>query len=83
MKPEEDVNGNIARRIRALRLSKGIKLEDLAKAVDASPHFVTRVENGTSTLSASQLVEFSGALGVVVSVVVGDIPANYEGKTGQ
>jgi|GEM_PF-2067015 len=74
---EQRINETIARRVRALRISKGIKVEDLAQTLSLKSHSVTRIENGHSTMSASQLVRMAQALGVLVSVIVGDIPANH------
>ncbi len=75
---EDIINATIAKRVRALRISRNIKVDDLAQTLRVKSHYVTRIENGNSTMTASQLVRMAQALGVRVSVVVGDIPANQE-----
>jgi transcriptional regulator with XRE-family HTH domain len=78
MQADGDINKTIAVRVRALRLSKKMDVEALAKATSLTSHFISRIENSSSTLSAAQLVRIAQALGVLVSVVVGDVPANQK-----
>lgn len=73
---EVEIHKTLALRIRALRLSKKMSVDDMAKAVGLSSHLITRFENGSSLMTASQLVRIANALGVMVSVVIGEIPAN-------
>lgn len=76
----QNINVNIGLRVKALRLSRSISTRDIAKAVGVSPHIITRIENGTSTITVPQLVLIAKKLGVLVSVVVGDLPANGKGE---
>ena len=79
-----DVNKIIALRLRALRLSKKMSIDDMAKAIGVKANTVTRIENCTSTITVPMLVDAAKALGVLVSVVVGELPANekYEAENG-
>lgn len=71
-----DINEIIARRLRALRLSKKMSVDEMAKVMGVKSHTVTRIENSKSTISVQMLVAAAQALDVLVSVVVGELPAN-------
>lgn len=77
-----DINANIGLRIKALRLSKNISTKEIATAAKVSPHIITRIENGNSTITVPQLVLIAKKLDVLVSVVVGDLPANGKEEAG-
>ena len=71
----EKIAGVLARRILAVRISKQIDAAQVAEVLGSKPTKVTRIENGTSSLTAVDLVLIAKALGVPVSVIVGDLPA--------
>lgn len=71
----EKIAGTIARRILAIRISRQVDQATIADALGSRTTRVTRIENGTSSLTATDLVLIARALGVPVSVVVGDQPA--------
>ena len=56
----------IGRRIRHLRTSKGMTLDDLASAIDRAPSQVSTLENGKREPKFSQLQTIARALGVGV-----------------
>lgn len=70
------INEKIGLRVRAMRISKGLSKEDVGDAIGKSGHSVTRIENGRSSLSAAQLICIANLFGVLVSALVGEIPAN-------
>lgn len=71
-----DINKTIGLRLRALRLSKGISIDDMAAALKVKSNTVTRIENSTSQITVPMLVAAAQRLGVLVSMVIGEIPAN-------
>lgn len=86
MTGEDDINQTIAIRLKALRLSKKISVDDMAKALGVTPHIVTRIENRTSAITVPMLVPASRRLGVLTGVIIGEIPANAQnggGNAGQ
>lgn len=58
---------SIGREIRHLRKAKGVKLAELAAAVDRSIGFVSQVERGLSSLSIDDLRRVASALDVPLS----------------
>jgi transcriptional regulator with XRE-family HTH domain len=77
------IKTEIAKRIRALRISKGLSIDDVARTTGLTPTFLTRIENGKSDLSAEHLIAIAKALGVLVSVVIGEIRADDPQPKGE
>jgi transcriptional regulator with XRE-family HTH domain len=71
----ETLTQKIGLRVRALRISKGLDADALAKRVGISSTLLTRIENGRSDMSACLLIDIAKALDCLVSVVIGEIPA--------
>ncbi len=71
---EQSINQTIGIRVKALRLSRGVPQEQIAKAIGSKTNRVTRIESGRSGMSAVELVAVSRTLGVTVSQLVGEEP---------
>lgn len=71
---EQSLNQTIGIRVKALRLSRGIPQEKIAKAIGSKTNRVTRIENGRSSMSAAELIAMAKALGVTTSQLVGEEP---------
>lgn len=69
-----DLNRTIGIRLAAIMASKNISREKVAGAIDASTYRLARFENGTSEMTAAQLVLAAQALGVTSSIITGEQP---------
>ena len=78
----QQINDLLAERLRALRISKGVSHKALADAIGKNPNTITRTEKGSHKLTAAELVCLARTLGVQVSVLVGEIPANAPDNGG-
>lgn len=76
------INETIGLRVRAMRISKGLSKREVGEAIGTKEHSVTRIENGRSSLSAAQLVSLAKLFGVLVSALIGEIPASEEMEGG-
>jgi transcriptional regulator with XRE-family HTH domain len=64
----------VGQALRALRLTRGMSINDLARQSDLSASFLSQVENGQSDLSVGRLMRVSQALGVTPADVL-NVPA--------
>lgn len=76
-------NEKIGLRIRAMRISKGLSKREVGEVIGTKEHSVTRIENGRSSLSAAQLVALANRFGVLVSALIGEIPASEDAEGGR
>ena len=65
----------IGERVRAERLSRGVSLRSLARAVGLSPSLISQIETGKCQPSVSTLYAITSALGVSVADVFGEAQA--------
>ncbi|MGI5132871.1 helix-turn-helix domain-containing protein [Pseudonocardia sp. CA-107938] len=65
----EEAEQRITRRLRALRLERGLTLEKVAAAADLSPGYLSRVESGQRVPSIGTLVLLARALDVSVGAL--------------
>ena len=75
----------IGAQVRAVRVSKGISLRSLARAIGVSPATLSQVEHGRTGLSVPRLGRIADALGVsvahILDTVAGEVPeAESDGR---
>lgn len=73
--PGPDINGRIARRVRALRADLGLSLEALAAKCDVSRSMLSLVERGESSPTAVVLEKIASGLGVSLATLFEDASA--------
>jgi transcriptional regulator with XRE-family HTH domain len=73
----------IARRIRALRRSRGISLQQLAQATEISPGYLSEVERGHSEISGLKLARVAEHLGVSTDHLLAGRPEASSSSTIQ
>jgi transcriptional regulator with XRE-family HTH domain len=75
---ENDIDGRIGARVRALRDERGLTLEGLAERADVSRAMLSRIERGESSPTAQLLNKVCGGLGVTLSMLFAETekPAN-------
>jgi len=62
-------NINVGARIRAMRIDKGLSVNDLAEFCGLSPITIKTIENGNRGLSVHSLISISNCLGVTMTEV--------------
>lgn len=66
---DDDIDGRIGVRLRALRAGRSLTLDELAARAEVSRAMLSRVERGESSPTAQLLVKISGGLGVALSAL--------------
>lgn len=64
------IDGLVRKRLRALRLARGLSLADLARRAHLSVSTVSRIETGTRRLALDQLVSMAAALDTTLDQLV-------------
>ncbi|HHY67723.1 MAG TPA: helix-turn-helix transcriptional regulator [Alicyclobacillus sp.] len=67
---EQNIRETISRRVRELRLQKGMSVEELARAAGVSASYVYAVEAGTRGSRGEELYRVAKALGVGIGELV-------------
>lgn len=67
---ESDLDGLVRMRVRALRVSRGLSLEELALRAHLSESTLSRIENGQRRLALDSLVTLARALDTTVEQLV-------------
>lgn len=67
---DEDLDGLVRKRIRALRVAQGWSLDELATRARLSPSTLSRIENGRRRLALDQLVTLARALDTTLDQLV-------------
>jgi transcriptional regulator with XRE-family HTH domain len=67
---DEDLDGLVRKRIRALRVAQGWSLDELATRARISPSTLSRIENGRRRLALDQLVTLARALDTTLDQLV-------------
>jgi len=67
---ENDLDGLVRKRIRALRVAQGLSLEELAARARFSQSSLSRIENGRRRLALDQLVAIARALDTTLDQLV-------------
>src|SRR5262249_40656216 len=69
----------IGRRLREVRMSRGISLREMARRIGVSASFVSQVERGKSNPSVGTLYAFVAELGTSLDELTGDRPVSGQG----
>jgi transcriptional regulator with XRE-family HTH domain len=67
---QDDLDGLVRKRIRALRVAQGWSLDELASRARLSPSSLSRIENGQRRLALDQLVTLARALDTTLDQLV-------------
>lgn len=67
------INARVCQRLAALTASKGIATPEMAEAIGVTEPQLGRIFRGVSVPTVAQIVLAAAKLGVLVSVVVGDV----------
>ncbi len=68
----KSVTAEVGRRVRALRQSQGLTLDDVAAKANVSKFLLSRLENGRVSSSIATLSNVAAALGTTLGQILGD-----------
>jgi transcriptional regulator with XRE-family HTH domain len=78
--PDKYDRAEVGRRIKQLRQSQTLTVQDLAKRSSVSAGYLSEIERGLSAVSVDKLMQIAEGLGVGVDTLLGEAP---EGVPGQ
>lgn len=91
MADQQDIEHVVRTRLRSLRTTLGLSLDDLAARANLSASTISRIETGKRTISLDVLLPLAGALQVGVEalldvradddVVIRPVPSRHDGHT--
>ena len=76
MLPEKYDRAEVGRRIKRLRQSQDITVQELAKRSMVSGGYLSEVERGLSAISVDKLMQIAGGLGIGLDVLLGEASAD-------
>ena len=75
----ENIDKNyLGAKVKKLRISKGLTQEDVAKALNVTPGYISNVENGRNLITLRMLSYYADLTGVSLDYLAGSIDKNYE-----
>ena len=69
---------NLGAKVKKLRISKGLTQEEVAKALDVTPGYISNVENGRNLMTLRMLVYYAELTDVSLDYLAGNIDATYK-----
>lgn len=74
---ESNINMDLAKRVRQLRIENNLTQLDVAKALDATPGYICNVENGRTAMSLRMLTFFAQLTNTTLDSLVGSLDNSY------
>lgn len=74
---ESNINMDLAKRIRQLRIENNLTQSEVAKALDATPGYICNVENGRTAMSLRMLTFFARLTNTTLDSLVGSLYNEY------
>lgn len=68
---------NLGRKVKKLRLNKGLTQNDVAKALHVTPGYISNVENDRTAMSLRVLSYYAKLMGITLDSLVGEIEPEY------
>lgn len=72
------MNNDLGAKVKKLRISKGLTQDDVAKALDVTPGYISNVENGRNLMTLKMLAYYAELTGVSLDYLAGSIDKTYE-----
>ena len=70
----------VGAQVRAIRLSRGMSLRSLARAISVSPATLSQIENGRTGLTVSRLRDIAAAMQVSVAQILDTVVSDPDGE---
>lgn len=72
------MDSDLGAKVKKLRISKGLTQEDVAKALDVTPGYISNVENGRNLMTLRMLAYYAELTGVSLDYLAGSVDKTYE-----
>ena len=72
------MDSDLGAKVKKLRISQGLTQEDVAKALDVTPGYISNVENGRNLMTLRMLSYYAELTGVSLDYLAGSVDKNYQ-----
>ena len=72
------MDDNLGTKVKKLRISQGHTQEDVAKALDVTPGYISNVENGRNLMTLRMLAYYADLTGVSLDYLAGSVDKSYQ-----
>ena len=69
---------NLGAKVKKLRIANGLTQEEVAKALDVTPGYISNVENGRNLMTLRMLVYYAELTDVSLDYLAGNVDAKYK-----
>ena len=74
------IDSDLGAKVKKLRISHGLTQEDVAKALDVTPGYISNVENGRNLMTLRMLSYYAELTGVSLDYLAGSIDKDYQNQ---
>ena len=71
------MDSDLGAKVKKLRIAHGLTQEDVAKALEVTPGYISNVENGRTAMSLRMLMYFARLTGTTLDSLVGSMDESY------
>ena len=68
---------NLGKKVKKLRIEHGLTQEEVAKALDVTPGYISNVENGRNLMTLRMLAYYAELTNVSLDYLAGSVDASY------
>jgi transcriptional regulator with XRE-family HTH domain len=72
------MDSDLGAKVKKLRISHGLTQEDVAKALDVTPGYISNVENGRNLMTLRMLSYYAELTGVSLDYLAGSVDKTYQ-----
>ena len=72
------IDNDLGAKVKKLRISNGLTQEEVAKALDVTPGYISNVENGRNLMTLRMLSYYAELTGVSLDYLAGSVDKNYQ-----
>ena len=72
------MESDLGAKVKKLRISHGLTQEDVAKALDVTPGYISNVENGRNLMTLRMLSYYAELTGVSLDYLAGSVDKSYQ-----
>ncbi|MBS4899638.1 MAG: helix-turn-helix transcriptional regulator [Clostridiales bacterium] len=72
------MDNNLGTKVKKLRIAHGLTQEDVAKALDVTPGYISNVENGRNLMTLRMLAYYADLTGVSLDYLAGSVDKSYQ-----
>ena len=72
------MDNDLGAKVKKLRIAHGLTQEDVAKALDVTPGYISNVENGRNLMTLRMLSYYAELTGVSLDYLAGSVDKTYQ-----